>query len=75
MADEEANANENIEPKQKDFYGFALYTYNARRYARYFLFIFSLFYWLLVFLDQGVLKLRKIKTAKTVKMELCQAKL
>ncbi|RMX44437.1 hypothetical protein pdam_00010054 [Pocillopora damicornis] len=31
MADEEANANENIEPKQKDFYGFALYTYNARR--------------------------------------------
>ena len=40
MADEEANANENIEPKQKDFYGFALYTYNARRYARQFLFIF-----------------------------------
>ena len=34
MADEEANTNENIEPKQKDFYGFALYTYNARRYAR-----------------------------------------
>ena len=40
MADEEANANENIEPKQKDFYGFALYTYNARRYAQQFLFIF-----------------------------------
>ncbi|CAH3039548.1 unnamed protein product [Pocillopora meandrina] len=31
MADEKANTNENIEPKQKDFYGFALYTYNARR--------------------------------------------
>ena len=40
MADEEANANEIIEPKQKDFYGFALYTYNARRYAQKFLFIF-----------------------------------
>lgn len=32
MADE-TNTEENNEPKQDDFYGFALYTFKARRYG------------------------------------------
>ena len=40
MADVEANTGENNESKQKDFYGFALYTYNARRYERKYIILF-----------------------------------